>query len=457
MKVKRKVLLSLGLILVASMVMSACGTSTPTPSAPTATSPPVDTAAPAATSAPVDTSAPTALPERVEIKIVDWAAEGVNSWNDRWYKAFEESHPNIKLVHEQVPADRYIETILTRISGANDIDIIISAPAYTGNFLRSGVALELTPYIEKDADILQLDQFVQWTLEDYTEIRYPELDEPGQYGLPLVIFVWEFWFNTDMLTEAGLSTPQRGWTWDDFATICEKVTDPANKLFGYQHANWLLPLWPWVWQNGGEVLTSDGSQLAIGSEAAVEAFSFLQKLQVEDNVFAPPGQGYFFAEVGYDSGNAAMVTRGNWAKDLSPNWAFQWDVSYPPTGKIEATMGEQVGLIINKTSPKIDAAWEVLSWLMSPEGQEVNALQDIVPNTEVMREFGLQAAPDNVRNIVVPLSSDPMVRSYPVWYRPNYTPDDLLAELALLWTGEAQASELLPALDKPRAPKLKST
>ena len=195
-------------------------------------------------------------------------------------------------------------------------------------------------------------------------------------------------------------------------------------------------------------LRADGKTLAIGSPASVEAFSLLQNLQVDKKQFSPPGQGFIGADVGFDSGNAAMVTRGNWNKDLSGIWKFKWDISFPPTGKQEATTGEQVGYIINKNSPKADAAWTVLSWLTSPEGQKVNALQDIVPNTDIMRQVGLQATPDNVRNVVVPLSSDPMVHTYPQWYRPKYTPDDLQDKLSVLWTGEQKASELLPTLEK---------
>src|SRR5207247_1246160 len=101
-----------------------------------------------------------------------------------------------------------------------------------------------------------------------------------------------------------------------------KVSDPNNKKFCFQNANWLLALWPWVWQNGGEVLTPDGTKLAIGSPAVVEAFSFLQDLQVNKKYFSPAGQALFGADVGFDSGNAMMIMRGNWNKDRSRDWKF---------------------------------------------------------------------------------------------------------------------------------------
>jgi ABC-type glycerol-3-phosphate transport system substrate-binding protein len=67
--------------------------------------------------------------------------------------------------------------------------------------------------------MLQIDKFPRWTLDDYTLKRYPDLNVPaGQYGVPLVMFVWQFWHSTDLYNEAGVSVPKRGWTWDDFVT-----------------------------------------------------------------------------------------------------------------------------------------------------------------------------------------------------------------------------------------------
>jgi hypothetical protein len=41
-----------------------------------------------------------------------------------------------------------------------------------------------------------------------------------------------------------------------------------------------------------------------------------------------------------------------------------------------------------------------------------------------------------------------MVQGYPQFYRPKYTPNDLQDRLAVLWTGEKKAEELLPALEQ---------
>jgi multiple sugar transport system substrate-binding protein len=376
-------------------------------------------------------------------------AETIDSWANRHYKPFQDANPNIKIVHEQI-SQRYIETVLTRLSGSSDIDIIGAAPNSTGSFLRSGGALDLTPMIQSDSQMLQIDKFPRWTLDDYTLKRYPDLNVlAGQYGVPLVMFVWQFWHNTDLYNEAGVSVPKRGWTWDDFVSISKKVTDQSKKRYGYQNQNWLLPLWPWVWQNGGDALSEDGKRLTIGSPAVIETFSFLQKLAVEDKLFpAPETTTKEGGSINFDSGATGMITRGNWNLDLSRDWKFKWDISYPPKGKQEATIGEEVGYIISKSTTKKDETWTFVRWTLSPEGQRINAVRDVVPNTDVMKELGLSKVPENVRNVVVPLSGDPMVRAYPQWYRPKYTPDDLQGRLAVLWTGEKKASELLPALEK---------
>ena len=110
-----------------------------------------------------------------------------------------------------------------------------------------------------------------------------------------------------------------------------------------------------MWQNGGDILTPDAKQMVIGQQPAVDAFTFLQKEQVDDKIFVPIDQTTGANPIGFDSGNAGMITRGNWNLDLSRDWKFKWDLSYPPENKAEGTLGEELGIIINKSSPKTDA------------------------------------------------------------------------------------------------------
>jgi ABC-type glycerol-3-phosphate transport system substrate-binding protein len=187
----------LALLLVLAVLMTACGespaTSTSVPAAATDTPAPAAAAAtdtPAAMAAATDTPAtgggeatatatigiPTVGPTPVvpagvtTIKVVDWVAENTSSWANRWYKPFEEANPDIKIVHEQITGN-YIETVLTRLTGSNDIDLIWVAPDSVGSFLRSGAALDLTDKIKAEGDSLQLDKFPQWTKDDYTTVR----------------------------------------------------------------------------------------------------------------------------------------------------------------------------------------------------------------------------------------------------------------------------------------------
>lgn len=468
---------ALALILVFVLLLSACGSSgSPTQGSSTeadvsasaavvaggvtATAAATTGEAPAATSdaaaaattaeAPAATSdAAAASGDQVTIKVVSWVPDNIDSWANRTFKPFMDEHPNIRIVHEHIGAN-YIETVLTRLSGSNDIDIVTVAPDNTGIFLRAGAALNLDQYIEQNREALELDTFPAWTLEDFSTVRYPDVKTgSGQYGIPLVMFVWEMWHNADMFEQAGLSIPERGWTWDNFVEIATKLTNQGERKFGYENQNWMLPLFTWIWQGGGEMLSEDNTKLAIGSPENIKTFSFLQKLQLEDKVFpAPETVATEGGGINFNGGNVGMITRGNWNVDLTRDFNFKWDVSYPPKGEEEATVGEAVGYIINANSAKKEAAWTFLQWVLSPEGQRTLAPRDIVPNSEVMREVGLQLQPENVRNIVVPLSGDPMVRGFPQWFRPKYGVNDLQERLSVLWTGERKAEELLPELEK---------
>ncbi len=446
---KRMSYIAVVMFVLSAMLLASCATPAPATQAPAADAPAAE--APAAEAAPTEVEVPEGV---TTIKVVDWVGDNTTSWANRWYKPFEEANPDIKIVHEVI-AGNFVETVLTRLTGDNDIDLIWVAPDTLGSFLRSGAAMDLAPYIAADTDnALRLDTFPQWTMDDYTSVRFPEITElgDGQFGLPIVMFVWQQWFNSDILSGAGYTTPERGWTWDDFAEMSKGMTDEASHQFGYHNQNWSLPLYTWMWQNGSEIIKTaeDGStlQLTVGEPPAVEAMEFLQGLQLDDKAFIPIDQTSGAAPIGFDSGNAGIITRGNWNLDLSRDWTFAWDLGYPQQNVAEGTLGEELGMIINKNSPKAEAAWRVLSWVASPEGQRALAPTDVVPNTEVMAEIGLSTVPENVRNIVVPMAGDPMVHSAPQWFRPAYTAGDLIGRMATLWTGEEMAAELMPALQE---------
>jgi ABC-type glycerol-3-phosphate transport system substrate-binding protein len=181
----RKSKAGLALLLVLTVLLTACGESPATStSVPAPAAAATDTTAPAAaatnTTAPAaaatDTAAPAGggeatatatieiptvgptpvVPAGVTtIKVVDWVAENTSSWANRWYKPFEEANPDIKIVHEQITGN-YIETVLTRLTGSNDIDLIWVAPDFVGCLLRYGSEFELRVIFSEDVDSVQL-------------------------------------------------------------------------------------------------------------------------------------------------------------------------------------------------------------------------------------------------------------------------------------------------------------
>jgi len=176
-------------------------------------------------------------------------------------------------------------------------------------------------------------------------------------------------YNKQLFDAAGIEPPTPDWTWDDFRAAAAKLTDSANKQFGWAYVNdgsedtvWrFLAL---LWQAGGDLLTPDNSKSAFDSPAGLSAMNLLHDMAVQDHsVYLDTGdQGYLNL---FNSGKIGMLWTGPW--DLgSINDDVSYGVQVLPGKVTHATVAGPDGyMLFGADSEK--RAWPFLQWLLSPE------------------------------------------------------------------------------------------
>jgi multiple sugar transport system substrate-binding protein len=176
-------------------------------------------------------------------------------------------------------------------------------------------------------------------------------------------------YNKQLFDEAGIEPPTPDWTWADFRAAAAKLSDPANKQFGWAYVNdgsedtvWrFLAL---LWQAGGDLLTPDNSKSAFDSPAGLSAMNLLHDMAVDDHsVYLDTGdQGYLNL---FNSGKIGMLWTGPW--DLgSINDDVSYGVQVLPGNVTHATVAGPDGyMLFGADSEK--RAWPFLQWLLSPE------------------------------------------------------------------------------------------
>jgi multiple sugar transport system substrate-binding protein len=277
---------------------------------------------------------------------------------------FEQEYPNITVEFEPVPSGRSREKLLTEIAGGNAPDTA---------FIDAGFVQELA----SRGALLNLDEFIAGSetvaTEDYVEgFRNTAIYQESMYGLPFDGETTGLFYRTDLFEEAGIEGPPA--TWEEFEQTAAALTNPAENQYGVAiFSTEAAYYWyPWLWQAGGDVLSSDGQDVAFDSPEAVEAAEFYVNLAQN---YAPPDElasDSWNGRVSFATGKVGMYIAGSWFAgqllsefpDIDGLWATA-PLPEGPAGCATTLAGDT--LVILGDTEQQDASWLWIEFLSRPE------------------------------------------------------------------------------------------
>ena len=295
---RKSVLYLLSLLLVSSMLLTACGgAATQAPAQPAATEAP---AQPAATEAPA------------KVTVTWWHISTKDPGLSDWQKMADDymaAHPNVTIEITVLENEAFKTKLTTVMQSGDPPDIFQSWGGGTFNQqVDAGLLKDITA--DLNADTAWHDSFAPGALGVYSY-------QGKNYGVPWDMGMVGFWYNKDLFAEAGIDAPPTTW-----AELLEDVT--ALKAAG------ITPIalgegdkWPghfWYAYLATRICGQAGFEAAAlrtGSFADpcfVEAGNKLLEL----GALEPFQDGYLAATYGDEAtavgnGNAAMELMGQWA------------------------------------------------------------------------------------------------------------------------------------------------
>ncbi len=309
-------------------------------------------------------------------------------------RAFEESHPNIKVAVSLFPSRAFNTRIATAVAGGEAPDIWYTY--YSPDTADQGFLEDLTPYIEQ-SDF------------DPTEIWFPigqqrAVYEGHYYGVPRDASAGFIAYNKDMFDAAGLAYPQAGWTVADYRALANALTDAENDQYGVGAIVGGEGCMMWSsfsFNLGTDVISPDGRDVAgyLDTPEAANAFRYCLELVTEDKVTAPAELQDQYGELVFLSGNIGMQHVSNWELPaLNEQADFNWGVVAPPRfneDTPEIAWTDAYAYYMWSGSKHKDAAWELLQWLSGSEAQRMAAEAGIWPpnGPAVWEELGWDTDP----------------------------------------------------------------
>lgn len=308
-----------------------------------------------------------------------------NQWQTLMVPEFNKHYPNIKVTIDGVPyVELLAKSMLDATGPSPTYDIIIADDPWVPQLAEVGALMDL-----KSADA------AGWTVEgyDWDDFNAAPLAAGEwngvQYGVPLRSNMLMMFTNKALYEKAGLAAPTADLTWEQFIEQAPRLVQDTNgdgTIDAWAIDTYFVrePLTPTIWQtimnsNGGQLLDADGKP-AFNNEIGIAALETHKKLLE----FAPTGavsHGFSESLQAFRQGLVATM--------------FQWGSVYKGSAIDEKTTtlkADQVGIqvlpigstgpgahrgiwsgTVSSKSQNQQAAWTVIQWLSSKEGESWHA------------------------------------------------------------------------------------
>ncbi len=329
-----------------------------------------------------------ATPAQAQVTLKVWSIDGNDRAGiaDTFSKEFDEANDDITVEYRYIPFDELVNETLRAFATGNAPDIVSFDNPDFALFSSRGAMLDITDRVA-NSDIIGKAEYFQGPLNSVTW-------DGKLFGVPKYTDTIGIFYNKDLFAKAGLTEPPS--TWEEVAEYAEKLTDPANSVYGVTFSArageegtfQFLPI----------IQMSGGNADKVNTEGAAAVLDLWKKMI--DNGWASRdvlSLGQWDSTGTFNSGNAAMAVSGPWEIDRMVEDAdFDWGVALLPTiteggDRSSALGGFNWGIMSTTQHP--DEAFRLLEYYVSqedrlfPEFGNLPARGDIVlPETGIEKK-----------------------------------------------------------------------
>ena len=270
---------------------------------------------------------------------------------------FPAQYPNIQVDYQPIAGD-YRTVMITRISSGEVPDLFYVNAEYAPEWIEEGFLHPLDDYIAQSG--FDTSQFYEGYLSTFQA-------DGKTYGFPKDGNTIGMAYNSDLVTTAP--------------TTMDELVSTAESLKGTGGLQAPICLNPgldrglaFLYAQGGELVTEDGSASAIDTEASAAAVQWYMDLFKDGLGMTAADLGSGWCGEALGKGQVAFAFEGGW---LDPFMASTYpDIKYAwgemPTGSSGSpvTISFTVSYSIGADSVNKDQAFVLLSYLAGPDGME---------------------------------------------------------------------------------------
>ena len=294
-----------------------------------------------------------------------------------------EKYPQYSITSKTWDQSQVEKTVKTAFAGGEAVDIVKYFPNQMETFLSADMALDLTPYMDKEWNSI----FTENALDIGTY-------DGKLYCLPITTVYPDIDVNVDIFEEAGVEVKEH-WTWEEFADACEKIKQNTDVFpfaicdtrVGWFQRNAFLQ----IWDTKEELESFNRGEISFKDERVVTALDKINDLFAKE--YAYPGNGAFSqtkdqTQAAFSQGKIAMLFNVNNGGKKIRNVMEEAGmtnirtISWPTmaTGECDYVLGGCDGYFVSSNTKNTEACINILKYLTSKEAFELQVEDgDVVP------------------------------------------------------------------------------
>jgi multiple sugar transport system substrate-binding protein len=218
--------------------------------------------------------------------VVWWAPNWGQARAEELVARFKKANPGVNVKLEITVSDGLQNRILVALRSGNTPDLVDVANGWNIPFSQSNQLLALDEAIAKQN--IDLKDFLPAALKTATV-------DGKLYGLPYRAEAHALIYNKGAYQEAGLDPERPPQTWAELVDYSKKLTRTTAKgqQYGFgitgggEFGNTVFRSLPFIWMNGGSIISDDLKQVQVNSPESVKAVEFYTGMLTKERV-APP-------------------------------------------------------------------------------------------------------------------------------------------------------------------------
>jgi len=310
-------------------------------------------------------------PATVRVLAMEQAGPTVDEMNSI-VAEFNEENPNVEVVIEYVSYDALHDKITTAMASSPPAyDVFLVDDIWYAEFADAGYIWDVSDKITPEMQENIFD--AAW---DITVVQ------GKTYGMPWLLDQKYFYYNEEILNQAGITEPPK--TWEEMVEQAKVIKDQGIVEYPivWSWGQYEAAICDWVtllYGNGGS-LVDDAGNPAFNDAKGVETLTWMLQ-SIDDGITNPASVSYVEEDVRnvFSQGKAAFAT----------NWVYMYDLvnfnedesqvtgkikmslmpAFEGGGVVSATQDGSMGFSIAAESPAKEVAWDYIEYLTSEDVQ----------------------------------------------------------------------------------------